>query len=840
MAVARCPTRTIDDAPADQDAFGSYESKAEVIHELITTESGGRTIGLEGEWGSGKSTVVRMLAKRMTDPDSHLVVFDTWAHEGDPLRRSFLEKLIDSLTEKCWIDPSSRDKRLDELATRRHVERTRLGLLAGVAAVAVLVLSLSTALISGGLASRSPDWVWWGVAFSLAAIAAVIVAGVVQWVRTRSPLAIIDSQHDRERIETPNPSSVEFETKFKELMEDALGDSSSRHLVIVVDNLDRVAPEDARAIWATLQTFLHHSYDPEPRWLQQLWILLPYDRNAIERLWGTGARDKRPTLQFLDHDVAAPPLRTPAERASAPQQKRAEPFIEKTVQLRFAVPVPLLTDWREYLRTLLRCALPSHEADFSSVYRLYADKLDGEGRSPTPRELKQYINHIGTLHREWQDRLPISSLAYYACLRSAGTDVVAALRDRPLREASLTDLLDSEVEAHLAAIALNRPPGEAVELLLGPRVRNALLQDDSRDFLELIERNSFWDVLLVNLGRFVRRASGNSHSQLLDVANHLAEIPEARRHEAEWSAVRENLATWAREVQWRTRGPLTLTLDEAETLVGLLSILDEDRAAAIVADVLQEPIGIEQAADWADGADLLLSRFDWLVLPVTGSTEAIFAMAARFGLWLEAKATPPRLDIEPGAFAELHDLVSKGIAGGDIADALHAVAVLDGMGFAIDWNALAKQASQRLTRTDLAPDANDSKRLLRRVLRRAEEAPLSGGERQYLGESGWALHYVGVARRYKDAEAMTEWLYEALCVPRHDGQFELPTPEARDGAEFMARIIERPSKRDVTDLARVVESQGRTGGGELLMSLPPNSELAERLRQHLVAASPGQ
>ena len=684
MAIARCPTRTIDDAPADQDAFGSYDSKAEVIHELITTEPGGRTIGLEGEWGSGKSTVVKLLAKRMTGPDSLLVVFDAWAHESDPLRRSFLEKLIDSLTRKRWIDQADGDERLAEVTTRRHVERSRLGLLASVAAVAALVLSVSTALIGGGLASNSPHWVWSGVGFSVTALVAVVVAGVVQRIRTGSPLTFIDSHHDREAIETPNPTSVEFETTFKKVMKDALGDSRRRRMVIVVDNLDRVAPEDARAVWTTLQTFLHHSDDAEPRWLQQLWILLPYDRNAIERLWGASARSRRPTLRYRDPGDGPSPERTAAQA----RQERA--FIEKTVQLRFAVPVPLLSDWREYLRTLLQRALPCHEAEFNSVYRLYANRLDGEGRSPTPRELKQYVNHVGALHREWQDGLPLSSLAYYACLRSLGTDVAAALRDRPLPEASVKDLLDRDVEAHLAAIELNRPPDQAFELLLRPRVRNALLQDDSRDLLDLLERSGFWDMLLLDLARFVQNASGGSDTQLLTVANHLADIPEAHRPEAEWLAVRENLATWASEVQWRTRGPRILTRDEAEAFVGLLSILGEDRAAAVTAEFLQEPIGRDQAADWADGAALLLSTFDWLVLPVTGSADAIFAMMARFGSLPEADATSPRLAIESRELEELHDLISKGIAGDDTTDVLPALAVLEGKG-TIDWNALAKQ-----------------------------------------------------------------------------------------------------------------------------------------------------
>ncbi|MYH40389.1 MAG: hypothetical protein F4150_01075, partial [Chloroflexi bacterium] len=148
---ASCPTRTIDDAPADEDAFGAYEAKAAAIHGLITGERGGRTIGLEGRWGSGKSTIVGLLERRLTGPDSLVFVFDAWAHEGDPLRRSFLQKQIGRLYEGRWIDEAARDARLAELTARRRVEHTRLGLLAVAVALTALVLPVSTALISGGL-----------------------------------------------------------------------------------------------------------------------------------------------------------------------------------------------------------------------------------------------------------------------------------------------------------------------------------------------------------------------------------------------------------------------------------------------------------------------------------------------------------------------------------------------------------------------------------------------------------------------------------------------------------------------------------------------------------------
>ncbi len=112
------------DAPADSDAFGGHVWVANAIAEIVQTEPGGRTIGLEGGWGSGKSTIVRLVCDQLS-PDFRAFVFDAWAHEGDPLRRSFLEALITDLIDHGWIGAEVWRLRIEELARRRRTTRQR-------------------------------------------------------------------------------------------------------------------------------------------------------------------------------------------------------------------------------------------------------------------------------------------------------------------------------------------------------------------------------------------------------------------------------------------------------------------------------------------------------------------------------------------------------------------------------------------------------------------------------------------------------------------------------------------------------------------------------------------
>ena len=93
------------DEPTEQDKFGLHQNTAQAICDIIhdNKDNSIRAIGLFGEWGSGKSSVIEM-AKKCKEKSSKqcnykFFIYDAWCHQGDSPKTSFLLNLIDN-TEK--------------------------------------------------------------------------------------------------------------------------------------------------------------------------------------------------------------------------------------------------------------------------------------------------------------------------------------------------------------------------------------------------------------------------------------------------------------------------------------------------------------------------------------------------------------------------------------------------------------------------------------------------------------------------------------------------------------------------------------------------------------------
>lgn len=609
-----CPTRLISDLPAEEDAFGPHDRLATAIADLIRSEDGGRTIALEGGWGSGKSTVVNLLEQKLDPhPDVTVSVFDAWAHEGDPLRRTFLERLIIHLSESGWVEKKKWHARREELARRRKIAQTRdipqLTTLGKVLTALLFFVPVGAGFFAAGV-DDSPALVAVGAPLMLAPLLVLALVYVWQAARTRlrpgrSQAVDADAalwavfantsitQTVTETIENPDPTSVEFDHTFTELMDDALSDGEKR-IVLVLDNLDRVDPKNALSIWSTLQTFLHYQEHGKPTWFNRLWVLIPHDPSGIRRLWNKAQESD---------DVA-----------------RA--FLDKSFQVRFEVPPPVLSDWHAYLLALLKQALPNHhDPEFHVIYRLFALQRTREGSSPTPRDLKLYVNDIGALHRQRQDEFPLSHLAYYAVLRRSPTEVAQGLLDGKVPTPELAPLLGQGARDNLAALAFNVNVQLGRQLLLRDPIQNALTQGDSDRLQSLAQSNpeAFWEVL--EMVATSAAVSSAQPAELANAARGLAESgllgdqprPEARAIERALRDAAVNVQSWS-----------PFDHPTAKGIASLCQLLkpDEQFVSALFAGISASPIGTAEEVGpaqvspvtWADAFLIVITQLESLGL----------------------------------------------------------------------------------------------------------------------------------------------------------------------------------------------------------------------------------
>jgi hypothetical protein len=499
MPTAKKRVFLIDDSPASHDSFGAHKSIAEAILQLVSTERGGRAITLTGAWGSGKSTVVNLILKStreasIADPANQLevFVFDAWAHEGDPLRRSFLERLIAALLSRAWIDKQRWKQKLTELERRKKVIDTTSSPVLEGPGIAMLILLY---LIPLALVLISTNHFFWhkyrvlSTGLVLYGLPPLLMFFYWLWHRRRpederkqTGLDLVGlivnrtiNQTVTETFDSPDPTSVEFQKIFRDLAAEALDFEKfpERKLLLILDNLDRVDASDALKLWSSMSTFLDLPSATAASWAKQLWTLVPLDESAIKRLWDSEAG-----------------------------QSLGESFLAKSFQLRFRVPPPVLSDRTSFFRAQLQKAFPEHEErERYQVSRVFF-ALQPEALSITPRDIKNFVNQVGASYRSYPEDIPLTVHALYAALsaKSSGTwkagEAITNIEELRL-------YVGPDVEESLSAVYFNVPRAKALQVLLGARIEKYLAEGNSTELGKLAGAPGVDEVILqiVNQGR---------------------------------------------------------------------------------------------------------------------------------------------------------------------------------------------------------------------------------------------------------------------------------------------------------------------------------------------------
>ena len=490
----------LKDEAVNIDTFAdkTHERIAETLHKIISNDnSDGVTIGLEGPWGSGKSTVVSILKEKLEKDNFHYFYFDAWAHEGDPLRRIFLEMLIEQLDEENEFDSIKKEisnrKRKTKTTTKqtatslgKQISLSVLFVPFGAALISAIDLSLLTLKWTGNI-----NWLFWiGFLSSLTPIWILLKhllkhggpkKNPEKWMFLESE---IEKETTQEISEEEERSSIEFEYYFKQIIRKKTQNGNlPKRLLMVIDNLDRIDSNDSLKIWSTLQTFLQqrNPSNLDSALYNKIWIIVPYDQQGLAKLW-----------QINENHISC-----------------AKSFFEKCFQLRLDVPKPVMTGWESFAREKIDEALmawPENEKE--EILSVLKNTRENLADIPTPRQIKTYINQVGLLKQHAVSDIPTQSIAYYVIFKYINENIDSdKIRENILKKElpRKNDLyfLSADCDKHLAGLVFGVNSTIGQQLLLEPIIENALKSGNGELLKEILDKHDegFWSVFQYHIGR---------------------------------------------------------------------------------------------------------------------------------------------------------------------------------------------------------------------------------------------------------------------------------------------------------------------------------------------------
>jgi hypothetical protein len=300
---------------------------AQLLRQLVTREELlPVTIGVFGDWGGGKSSVMWMLREQLAaEEDVLCLYFDGWSLEGyDDAKAALMSSILMQLGEHKRFGPKIRHKIAALLKLVNYMRVISLGLKTGAGAL------IGWALGAGHIDPQTAGAVGAG---------AVHLAGSLD----RAHGEDADYVDWQELIEQdqgkPGPLDVRvFQEEFKE----ALDESGVRSLVVLIDNLDRCAPDRLVENLEAIKLFLAV---PKTAFViaADEWIV----RHAISTRYGTGAARDEQAAREAPRDLATD-------------------YLEKLVQVPYHLPRLSPSEIETYI-TLLFCRLHLNDDEFDAV-----------------------------------------------------------------------------------------------------------------------------------------------------------------------------------------------------------------------------------------------------------------------------------------------------------------------------------------------------------------------------------------------------------------------------------------------------------------------------------------
>ena len=366
-----------------------------------------RIIGLKGEWGVGKSNVIRQLQEnKKIKSDYYIFEYDAWGHQEDLQRRSFLETLTERLlNDKKYNNYLSKGKKvvkswetgnnitwkekLNEILARKRITHNKsIPVFNGGALWTALFLSLTP--ISTFIAERlEAQKIVTSIPLLVLIAFCPILLGLIVWGITcifnkdarswgyllKISKDITTSVKNFETINEEEPSVAKFSRWMNDLS-NYISKQKKPKLIIVYDNMDRLPADKVKELWSSIHTFFSENGFPN------IWVIIPFDEKHLSCAFGE-SNDRE---QLTKH------------------------FINKTFPIVYRVTPPVITDYKKLFENMYNEAFGNTEETYKQdIFRIF--RL--EKPNATIREMIEFINSLVTLKQIWKSEIDLLFCAVF-------------------------------------------------------------------------------------------------------------------------------------------------------------------------------------------------------------------------------------------------------------------------------------------------------------------------------------------------------------------------------------------------------------------------------------------
>ncbi|MBT2341954.1 MULTISPECIES: P-loop NTPase fold protein [Pseudomonas] len=451
-----------NESPSDVDAFKgeSHDRVAQAMHDYLKKMGNHRVIGLDGEFGSGKSSILQMLEKKIAKENSKtkLWVFDCEQNYQGSIKSNFIEVLSENVTS--LLKEQGRDKEISDVETNRDIALGRhysytKDTRSHISIWAVLLITsgvLAPTFIRDYLIrlhSDSPLAYWLHGLYLLACTAPgfILFLAYLASRKEKNPkkrwnlTSLLKGNSDDRITETVEVSKEVSPHDLKRALQNHLHAVKDHHIIIVIDNLDRLPRDVLRSVWSDLEIFTSVTGQ------ENLSVIVPFCSTKVSK--------------YLNGD--------------SEQTYDSKDFIAKKFPVVFRTPPIITSGWKDAFRRLWTQSFGTSdlsEADVCSVILQRHSPM--AGGLVTPRLQKRFINDIATTLLVTADNPSVVCIAaYLAICKYNGVAIETMLKDSDVQ--NVVQEVASAIEAADAAV-------QAVTLNIDKtkRTLKALLGEDMK------------------------------------------------------------------------------------------------------------------------------------------------------------------------------------------------------------------------------------------------------------------------------------------------------------------------------------------------------------------------